>query len=61
LSVGLNPAQVGVVGQRADDCLAHPRPVARQVRGQDPGRFVERGVLEQRKQPALGELVQTSQ
>ena len=33
LSVGLDPAQVGVVGERADDRLADARSVARQVRG----------------------------
>ena len=54
---GLDPAQVGVVRQGSHDGVADPRSVAGQVSRQDPRRVVERRLLEQRQQPALGQIL----
>ena len=46
-----------VIGERAQQGLAEPRSVTAQVGGQDRRRLVERSLLEQRQQPALGQVL----
>ena len=60
-ATGLDPPQVGLVVDRAHHRIADPRAVARDVAGHDRRRLLERRVLDQRQQPALGELLATQQ
>jgi hypothetical protein len=60
-AAGLEPAQIAVVGDGAQHCVAHTRAVARQIGGQDRGRLVQRGLLEQGQQPPLGQLLGAGQ
>ena len=53
----LEPAQVVVVGERADDRVAQPRSLTREVPGEDRRHVIKRRVLEQRQQPALCEIL----
>jgi hypothetical protein len=60
-ATGVDPPQVRLVVDRADHRIADPRAVARDVAGQDPRRLLERRVLDERQQPALGELLAPQQ
>ena len=53
----LDPPEIRLVVDRADDRIADTRAVAGDVAGQDRGRLLERRVLDHRHQPALGQLL----
>ncbi len=56
-SVRLQPAQLGVIAERAHDRVAHARPLAGQLGGQDRRRALERQLLHEGQQPPLRDLV----
>ena len=60
-ATGLDPPQVRLVVDRAHHRIADPRAIARDVAGHDRRRLLERRVLDQREQPALGELLAPQQ
>jgi hypothetical protein len=60
-ATSLDPPQVRLVVERAHHRIADSRAVARDLAGHDRRRLLERRVLDERQQPALGELLATQQ
>ena len=60
-AAGLNSPKVSLVVDRPDHCVADARAVACDVAGHDRRRLLERRILNQRQQPALGQLVAAHQ
>ena len=56
-TAGLQSPQVGVIAERSQHRGAQPGAVPGEVSGQDRLRRLQRGILEQRQQPALGQIL----